>query len=327
MIKTIGLVGMGKVGRTLVKFFTQNIDSDTPFELLWIVSKHVKQNAIYDSLVHKNIKIFDSIASIAPETAIDVNSSIIPDAIIIATRDSDILETSKNISNIFNTKLENKYIFHLSGALTSNELLDCYNNKATVAAIHPFQTFFSESTTCMKNIAWGIEFNTQTYAKDREIISNFVKKMEGVPIYLSDYSVSHKALYHATSVAASNFVTAAIALAVELALASGINIKDFLPAIINQTIENNTKYILEKENITQEKFDIKNKNIKHEFPLTGPIVRGDFDTVEKHLETLKVNSVLHNSYKYFSSALLELAVANNKKDEINFDRLREILNK
>lgn len=288
MIKTVGLIGIGKVGRTLFKFLTQN---QTPeLKLIWVVSKHI--SCSINNFMINNIQIFEKIEEI----------SILPDAIIIATRDAEISNISNKLSEIFKHKLEDKYIFHLSGALTSKELEDCENYGAVTIAAHPFQTFFNEDPNCMNNIPWGIDYcynsNSSATNRNQMTIQNFIKKLNGNPVFLNSQTVANKANYHAASVAASNFTTAAISFAAELSRMCGINAEEFLPAIITQTAANNINFILE-----QEKLDINNKcNI----PLTGPVARGDVETIEKHLEALSKHEEIQNIYKNFSSALLKL---------------------
>jgi len=290
-IKTVGIIGMGKVGKTIANFLCE---SDN-LKILWICSKHISN--------FSNIKTFNNLTEIIE----------IPDAFIICKSDNFIKNFSDDLANHFKDKLAGKFIIHCAGAYGVELLSECKKYNAKTVAAHPFQTFlanfFSDSFSdfksndlensknnslknSLKEIAWGIECEK----KDEFAVANFIKSLDGKPFFLPSQIRKNKAFYHTVAVSASNYLSASIYFAGLLADEIGIDKNDFLKPIINQTVENSFA-----------SFDENFENSNQKFPITGPIIRSDLETISKHLESLKNNETFLNSYSYFGLALLELA--------------------
>jgi predicted short-subunit dehydrogenase-like oxidoreductase (DUF2520 family) len=186
-------------------------------------------------------------------------------------------------------------------------ILDCskkYN--AIIGTAHPYQTFFYPEISNFNNIGWGISSD-----KNIDIISDFIKSIGGNPVDISILPNDKKALYHCSAVVASNFLSSIITLSKNIAFDYGINPQDFLPGIINTTLENNINTISNPE----------------VFPLTGPIARGDSEAIKMHINALKDKEYAMNAYIYFSLATLELALHYNFINEEKYITMRkELLN-
>ena len=293
-IKTIGIIGMGKVGTCLANFIQENSNKKTnSLELSWICSKHFSD---FNNFNFSNFNIFNNLNEITE----------IPDAIIICASDDFIKEKSDDLANHFKENLQGKFIIHCAGAFGVELLLECKKYNANTAATHPFQTFYSNDFSCLENIAWGIECE-----KNNElIIANFIKSLNGNPIFLTSKALENKALYHSIGITASNYLAGAIYLSALLADEIGIDKNDFLPPIIHQTIKNS--------------FGVFAENSEQKFPITGPIIRSNLDTISKHLEALKDDVTLLNSYSYFGLGLLELVKKNNIINHENYIKMKEL---
>jgi len=313
-INTVGIIGMGKVGSCIATFLNENSFSDKNNlpKLSWICSKYFTNYSIFPSL-----KIFKNINEI----------NEIPDAIIICKSDNFIKKTSDDLANYFKEKLAGKFIIHCAGSFGIELLSECKKYDARTVAAHPFQTFLTNDSfndfnsnssenlqkskkinslkNCLKNISWGIECEKN----DDFTVANFIKSLNGNPVFLPEKVLKNKAFYHTVAVAASNYLATSIYFAGLLADEIGINKNDFLKPIINQTVQNSFVY-----------FDENSK----QFPITGPIVRSNFDTISKHLEALKNDETLLNSYSYFGFALLELAQNSNILTQENYFEIKKI---
>ena len=61
------------------------------------------------------------------------------------------------------------------------------------------------------------------------------------------------------------------------------------------------------------------------FPLTGPIARGDLNTILKHIESLNNFPPLKNAYIYFTLATLEIAFSNKIIQKQKFVEFKSFL--
>jgi len=275
-MKTISIIGYGNVGETLAKY----INNYNKLDLSFICSKHFNDKTIFS-----NTKIFPNISQI--------NS--LPDIVFITSKDKQIENIATTLAETFKEKLLSKTIIHTSGTYSLEVLSACEKFGANCVAAHPFQTFFSKNISCLNNIFWGIEINNEKYYTD---IKELIQQLNGHPFLLPTSITKNKALYHSIAVAVSNYMAGAIKLGTLIANEIKLPQKDFLIPIINTTIENCVKSIIENDN---------------NFPLTGPIIRGDNETIEKHIEALKMYPNLQKSYIEFANGLYSIANTNKEK--------------
>lgn len=292
-INKVSIIGYGNVGKFLASIL------DSLGMLHTVISKKEKiQSDITKAKFINNINQLKDL----------------PDAFIIAVSDNLIETVAKELANNLKSKLEEIYVFHLSGTLSRNILDMCYKYKANTASIHPFQTFFcsNSSTNLLENATQTLTdtvWNIECLEKHISVIFNFIQKIKGIPIHMSQETINNKAIYHSTAVAASNYITMAISLSYKLANIAGIDPNIFLPKIINTTINNNLTAL---------------KNNK--LALTGPIVRGDIEILEKHINSLKNNKSLKNIYCYLGLGLLELIKQEKVINNDNLEKIKELLN-
>lgn len=270
-IMQVGIIGAGKVGLSIASSLLS-----IGF-LKWIAANSEK------SVVRAN-KFLNGFNSILP--AIDRIDSL-PDMVLIAITDNQIKNADLALSTKFGENLSGKLICHTSGILTASALSECEKNGAIVASVHPYQTFFAPDANLLDGIGWGIE------AAFPEKFASFVELLNGKPVIL-DRSEHTKALYHCSAVAASNFMTAMLGLAREIAMEAGLNPEQLIPQIAKQTLDNNILSLTSGE-----------------FPLTGPIARGDVETIKSHIQSLSENEPLLRAYCYAGLSGIEMAKSNN----------------
>lgn len=183
------------------------------------------------------------------------------DVVWIAVADDAIADVARSLAA--SQDWTGKIVFHSSGALTSDELLPLRAKGARVASVHPMMTFVRGALPEMAGISFAVEGDPVAVRMARSIVDalggrSFVIKKQ------------NKVLYHVFGSFASPMVIALMASLEEVALAAGIRrseIKRVMEPLLSQTIHN----YLQQDAAAA---------------FSGPLVRGDVDTVRKHLAEL-----------------------------------------
>ena len=156
-----------------------------------------------------------------------------------------------------------KVALHSSGALASNELGALQRRGAAVASVHPLMTFVRGSRPSLVDVPFALEGNHKALRAARAIVLH----LGGRPFTIRK---QHKAAYHAWGMFASPLLTALLASTERVAGAAGVSRKAarkrMLP-ILKQTLANYAR-------------------LGAPGAFSGPIVRGDVATVERHLSVL-----------------------------------------
>jgi predicted short-subunit dehydrogenase-like oxidoreductase (DUF2520 family) len=157
-------------------------------------------------------------------------------------------------------------VIHCSGALSSEILSSSRTCGALVASLHPLQSFASVDQA--EKLLPGSFFTIEGDEAALPLVRQLVEDLRGLPM---EITAEAKALYHASAVATSNYLVTLVHLALELNRKAGIpadtSFKALLP-LIRGTLDN-----------------IGAKGIPE--ALTGPIARGDLDTVAGHLKAIE----------------------------------------
>ncbi|MBM2815816.1 MAG: pyrroline-5-carboxylate reductase [Ignavibacteria bacterium] len=231
--------------------------------------------------------------------------SFIPQIILIATNDDSIGEVADELARHFRRGLEGVYIAHCSGFVPLSSLQPCKNYGAIVASIHPYQTFYYPSLKNLRNITWGIDCEP----RERDFFGRVIADLQGNAYFLDFESELQKSLYHISAVSASNFLTSALSLSRRIFSHLGISPENFLKPIVRTTVGNALKFNKDSSSI----------------PLTGPVARGDFKTINNHIQALENNKELLKPYCYFSLAAAEMAYNAKMLTDIQFSEITKIL--
>jgi len=183
-----------------------------------------------------------------------------------------------------------KIALHSSGALTSDELHALRKAGASVASVHPLMTFVKGSRPSLKNVPFAIEGDAAAVRTARTVVSDLGGKAYAI-------RKKDKAAYHAWGTFASPLLTALLATTEEMATLAGVERNEarrrMLP-ILWQTIEN---YGL--------------RGGARGF--SGPIIRGDVETVRRHLDVLRQIPIAQEVYIALARAALAYLPAKNKE--------------
>lgn len=212
-------------------------------------------------------------------------------------KDSDILfiTTPDDIISIIDSELSkfdltNKSICHASGSLKSNVLCNAKHSGAFIYSIHPIFAFSNKNIE-LKELE-EIYFSIEGDITEDSIVLELLKKLGNNYFKRSEESA---AAYHLANVFISNLTLSLLDIGISYFKTFGLSEEEALKAVkplINGNIEN----IFSKGFVNS---------------LTGPVLRGDIKTIEKHLSVLNEND--KEIYNLLSLNLLKLVAL--KRDE------------
>ena len=176
-------------------------------------------------------------------------------------------------------------VVHTSGALGLDALADARTRGALVGCLHPLQAFPAgpPAPERLRGVTCGIEASPPLASTFREL----VVELGARPLALDGAS---RALYHAAAVFASNYAIALLSAASDAWSAAGLPepaAREALGALLAGAVENARALPLERA-------------------LSGPIARGDADTVTRHLDALARDPGLAALYRALGARLLQL---------------------
>ena len=186
---------------------------------------------------------------------------------------------------------EDQYAVHLSGAHGTSVLRGI---AATPVALHTPMTF----TDAPASLA-GVVFTAT--APDRALVERLVKDLGAEVQWIAE---DQRALYHAGLVHGANHLVTLVSQALDVLRAAGIadpsaTLRPLLTATLDNTLRSG-----------------------HD-ALTGPIVRGDAETVQAHLAVLRGRTA--STYTELARATVELAAADGRLDAETAARIEQVL--
>jgi len=214
-------------------------------------------------------------AGVAPE----VWWFCVPDSAIATAADS----LAKQLSG------RRKIALHSSGALSSDEMRALRRKGCAVASVHPLMTFVRGSRPSLAGVPFAIEGDQAAV----EIAGRIVRDLGG-----HAYSIrkKDKVAYHAWGAFASPMLTSLLATSEKVAALAGVKKKEarrrMIPILL-QTLANYASFGAPGA-------------------FSGPIVRGDVETVRRHLRALRNAPAAHAAYVALARAALQDLPAKNK---------------
>ncbi|MCX5806364.1 MAG: DUF2520 domain-containing protein [Proteobacteria bacterium] len=221
------------------------------------------------------------------------------DIIAVTTQDRIIKEVAIEITGKME-KLDGKLFFHTSGAHSSELLSPLETKGARLGALHPLQTFpdIDSAINVLSDTFIFIEGGEDSIDALHEIgtaLGSGVIRMKG----------EQKLLYHLCAVIVCNLLCALLYTGEDIMDKIGIELQPFFP-IIKATLNN-----------------IENKGPL--MSLTGPIVRGDVETVLSHIEAMEDMELYKKVYKSLSLVALDMAKERGDIREEALEKLKHIL--
>jgi len=190
---------------------------------------------------------------------------------------------------------EGQLVVHASGVHGLGPLTSAARVGARAACAHPLQSF-ANVKHAVKEIP-GSVFGITASPDALEDTVGLVRAIGGIPVEIAEES---KPLYHAAAAMASNHLVALEDLAGEMFVRAGMPediVRDALWPLLRGTTAN-----------------IRRLGMRHS--LTGPIVRGDIETVRRHLQAIEdLPGLFGESYRVLAKHATEMALVRGDIDE------------
>lgn len=288
----VGFIGPGKVGVNLGRYFTHKGIKLTGFY------GETEKSAREAANITKS-KFYNNIEEIIKES----------DILFITTPDDVISIIDKKLSMF---DLKNKSVCHTSGSIQSTVLYNAKHSGALIYSIHPICAFsnknmnLKELETIYFSIEGDISLVTDDFINSSLEINNTDKT--GLPVInlmnklQNKYFIRNRessSTYHLANVFVSNLSLSLIEIGVSYLKKLGLSESESLKAL-RPLVYGNINSIFEKGFVNS---------------LTGPVVRGDVNTVKKHLDSVKHDDI--ELYKNLSLNLLKLVALKTKSNFSN----------
>lgn len=235
-------------------------------------------------------------AAMGPEEA-----ASIADMVLIAVPDAAIATVAAQMADAGGCR-PGLVVAHLSGALSSQVLAPLRRFHCSVASFHPMQSF-AGGYVSLQGVIFAVEGDPGAVS----VLKDLAARLGGVPLELTPAS---KVLYHSAAAMVSNYTVALFAAAREILNDLGLGdplAEQGLLALLKGTVANIEAIGLPR-------------------CLTGPIARGDAETVRAHIDAL-ADPYPQHAAAYRALGLLALSVARTagRGDPDGWAAIRRIL--
>jgi predicted short-subunit dehydrogenase-like oxidoreductase (DUF2520 family) len=221
------------------------------------------------------------------------------DVIAVTTQDREIHAVAQEIFRRADN-LDRKLFFHTSGAHPATELSPLEQKGAILGSLHPLQTF--------PDVNSGIVALPRTYVfieGDEKAIPVLDLLASTIGFKAVRIEGKNKVLYHLSAVFVCNLLTALMHTGEGIVSRIGIDLAPFFP-IIETTLRN-----IEKKGPL--------------LSLTGPVLRGDAETVASHIEAIKGMEPQQTVYRMLSLVALEMARERKTLKPEQMEKLERVL--
>lgn len=283
----IAIIGVGRLGGAMALAL-----SASGHEIRQLVSRRNENSTRIGELITPK-----------PESlSVNELDKISAELIFITTPDADII----NVAELLAGKLGYKpFVFHTSGALSSEILHSLSEIGCPVASLHPLVSI-SDSQTGAKRFKNAF-FCIEGAAKAVEQAENIVADLEGKSFSIS---TEFKSLYHASAVMASGHLVALFSAAIESLATCGLTesaAQEILLPLVKSTVENLATQTPARA-------------------LTGTFARADVETLKSHLENLSEKVLPEITEIYINLGLRSLKLAQQQgADGEKLKDMKEIL--
>lgn len=266
----VSIIGVGRLGGALALALSKK-----GYEIRQLISRQ-----------NENSRKIAGLISPQPEIlSVDEFKKISSEIVFITAPDSQIQSTAEKLAENLNYR---PFVFHTSGALSSEILRSLRDIGCRAASLHPLVSISDSQLGAerFKDAFFCIEGDAGAIAVARKIVTD----LEGKSFSLA---AEFKALYHASAVMASGHLAALFSAAAETLSACGLSNEDareILFPLVKSAID----------------------NLSTQTPaaaLTGTFARADVETLKRHLEALRENVSEEVSAVYLQLGMRSLHLA------------------
>lgn len=229
------------------------------------------------------------------------------EVIVLAVRDQVIGDVAQML---LGTGLVNKkhVLLHCAGAASAQELLGGVADQvAGIGTLHPLSAI-ADGKTAMRTLK-GTVFGVEGDEVGRDAATRLVGALNGVVLALDG---SQMAAYHAAAALASNYVVAAIDAAAAVLSSAGVAPERAAQALV-PLAEGALRNVSTRGTTAG---------------LTGPVRRGDAETIQRHLEAVRARPELAEIYRALARRAVEIAGridGRDAPDRAGLDAIRTLL--
>jgi predicted short-subunit dehydrogenase-like oxidoreductase (DUF2520 family) len=286
-MQTIAVLGTGRVGKTLGRLFA-------------------------DSAIVAVTSVFNRLPSNANESVAFIGQGMPVSSLTdLATADYYMLSVADQaiapmVAALIEQQVQFKQgsvVFHCSGALSSAVLYSLQQFGCRVASVHPIKSFAlpSRAVTDFKGTYCGIEGDLLAVEK----LQTLFMAIGAIPLRLDS---KQKAMYHAATVMACNNLVALMQAAIVMYQQAGLS-QQLAYAVARPIVEGTVNNIFSLGTVQS---------------LTGPIARGDVETVKMHLQAITEPQV-KQLYTSLGQWALGLARERAEASEENLAQIEQLL--
>ena len=248
MKRSLSIVGAGRVGRTLGKRLHR---------LGWRIGAVVTRSPATSRIAVREIGAGKPYSRLVSQI---LDSSVI----LLSTPDGALSGVAGALARFDETKLRGKIVLHTSGALDRSVLAPLVRLGASTGSIHPMQTFAGRGVPKLGKVIFAVEGDRRAAIVARTI----ARSLGGVPVAIAS---ENKPAYHAAGALVAGHGLGLIEAATQVLLKLGFSRRDAMRALLplmRQMLDNFER-------------------LGPQESWTGPVSRGDFETVAKHTKALR----------------------------------------
>jgi predicted short-subunit dehydrogenase-like oxidoreductase (DUF2520 family) len=285
----LSIIGAGRVGKTLAS--------------LWIKKNLVCFNGLINKRFNSSKKSVLYLGSgFAYKTIQDLPIS---DIYMISCNDDAIEPSAIQLADSIKSKNIRPVCFHLSGSLSSKALQPLKDIGAFVASIHPLKSF-ADPALSQKNFAGTF----CSIEGDKEALNILIPLFETIGSKILHIHEKDKIIYHTALSMASNHLVGLIHVVQQMLAQTQIP-QDKCEAILKQMVSHTLNNIWA---------------LGTHDALTGPIVRGDSKTVQKHINKLcDLPKNWTNIYQALGAELLNISNSRGEAQQENLESIKKSL--
>jgi predicted short-subunit dehydrogenase-like oxidoreductase (DUF2520 family) len=269
-MKTLNIIGAGRVGRTLTALWFQR-----------------KVFAIQSVLNRTPAHARDAVSFIGAGRAVAALPAMQPAGVwLLATPDGDIVRVAGSLA-ASELLRAGDVVFHCSGAMAASDLRTVLPRGVVVASVHPLKSFAV--------VADAVRTFAGTYCAaegDATALAVLKPAFEQIGARVTEIDARFKTVYHAASVMVCNYLTALMEAGLQCYEKAGLpraTATAMMEPLVRETVDN--------------VFKLGTVNA-----LTGPIARGDHTVVARQLDALReFNPQLAEIYRALGVPALALA--------------------
>jgi predicted short-subunit dehydrogenase-like oxidoreductase (DUF2520 family) len=201
------------------------------------------------------------------------------DVVWLCVPDAEIARVAQSISQFFRVR---SYAFHSSGVLTSDVLISLRESGTAVASVHPLMTFVRASVPELAGVPFAIEGDPKAARLARKIVRDLGGKAFAI-------GKKEKVAYHAFATIICPLLVSLLATAEKTAALAGMSEREArrrMMPIVRQTLRNYER-------------------LGPAGAFSGPIVRGDAETIRAHLHSLRRKPTAKKAYTALARAALD----------------------